>query len=410
MKIFIVVGTRPEVIKLAPVVYSLRDQFDVRLISTGQHLELTQQVINFFRLRPHYSFGCMTEKPDLEILHGCIQKEMRIAIDKEDPDLIIVQGDTLTTYAAAFVGFMLKKPVFHIEAGLRSFVKYSPFPEETLRALVSRLVDFHFAPTSIAYRNLLSEGIRKDRILITGNTVVDALLLAQRLMDEKRVIKEISSYVPEIEDLLRIKKLVLITTHRRENIGSPLKRICNAVRVLAQRYRDVIFLWPLHKNPEVRGIILDEFIKKTDNIVFTEALSYPSMIYLMEKSYILMTDSGGIQEEAPAFGKPVMILRDTTERPEVVDAGIGFLVGNDVEKIVAVFSQLYDNKKLYRGISKKKNPFGDGKASERIKDFLVLEDVRRFLKEYPSSCMDVLNVPKELGYLSLVESKGRSIK
>lgn len=405
MKIFIVVGTRPEVIKLAPVIYSLRERFDVRLISTGQHLELTQQVINFFRLRPHYSFGCMTEKPDLEILHECIQKEMRIAIDKEDPDLIIVQGDTLTTYAAAFVGFMLKKPIFHIEAGLRSFAKYSPFPEEILRALVSRLVDFHFAPTMNAYENLISEGIRKDRILITGNTVVDALLLAQRLMDEKMVLKEISSYVPEIEGMLKTNRLVLITTHRRENIGSPLKRICNAVRMLAKRHRDVIFLWPLHKNPEVRGIVLDGFKKKPDNIVFTEALSYPSMIYLMKESYILMTDSGGIQEEAPAFGKPVMILRDTTERPEVVDAGIGFLVGNDVERIVDVFSQLYDNKKLYRSITRVKNPFGDGKTSERIRDFLMLDNVRSFLKDYPSSCMHVLSVPRSLVYHSLVRGE-----
>ncbi|GAB4538459.1 MAG: UDP-N-acetylglucosamine 2-epimerase (non-hydrolyzing) [Thermodesulfovibrionia bacterium] len=401
MKIFIVFGTRPEVIKLAPVVFSLKERFDVRVVSTGQHLELTQQVINFFRLRPHYSFGCMTEKPDLEILHECIQKEMRIAIDKEEPDLIIVQGDTLTTYAAAFVGFMLKKPVFHVEAGLRSFRKYSPFPEEVLRVLVSRLVDFHFAPTHGACENLLSEGIRKDRILITGNTVVDALLLAQRLMDEKSAIKEVSSYVPEFEGIIKRKRLILITAHRRENIGEPLKRICDAIWSLSQRYKGAFFLWPLHRNPDVRSVILDELSKRPDNIAFTEALSYQGMIYLMKRSYILMTDSGGIQEEASAFGKPVMVLRDTTERPEIVDTGIGFLVGSDVKRIVDVFSELYENKRLYASISMIKNPFGDGKASKRVRDFLMLENVRSFIKTYPSSCMDVLDIPKTLAYRSL---------
>ncbi|GAB4406522.1 MAG: UDP-N-acetylglucosamine 2-epimerase (non-hydrolyzing) [Thermodesulfovibrionales bacterium] len=395
MKIFIVFGTRPEAIKLAPVIYSLRGRFDVRIISTGQHLDMTHQVIDFFRLRPDYSFGCMTERPDLEKLHECIQKEMMIAIDNENPDLIIVQGDTLTTYAAAFVGFMLKKPVFHVEAGLRSFDKYSPFPEEMLRALVSRLADFHFAPTLKAYDNLLSEGIRKDRIMITGNTVVDAILLAQHLINEDAILKELSGYDPNIEKLLNTRRLALITVHRRENIGKPLRDICRAIRLLSERYRDVLFLWPLHKNPEVREIVLEELMNRQENIVFTEALSYQTMIYLMERSYVLMTDSGGIQEEAPAFGRPVMILRDTTERPEVVDAGIGFIVGSDEARIIGVFSQFYEDENICRGISKMSNPFGDGKASERILRFLMLDNVRAFIKEYPSSYMEALDIPED---------------
>ncbi|MFN3479039.1 MAG: non-hydrolyzing UDP-N-acetylglucosamine 2-epimerase [Thermodesulfovibrionales bacterium] len=398
MKIFIVFGTRPEAIKLAPVIYRLRNKFDVKVVSTGQHLELTHQVIDFFRLKPDYSFGCMTDKPDLEKLYECIQKEMRIAIDKEDPDLIIVQGDTLTAYAAAFVGFMLKKPVFHVEAGLRSFNKYSPFPEEMLRVLISRLVDFHFAPTLMAYKNLLSEGIRKDRIIITGNTVVDALLLAQKLLDEKAALEELSGYYPNIEMLLRTKRLSLITVHRRENIGMPLREICRAIRFLSERHKDTLFLWPLHKNPEVREIVLEELMNKKENIMFTEALSYQTMIYLMKRSHILMTDSGGIQEEAPAFGKPVMILRDVTERPEIVDVGIGFLVGSDKDRIIKLFSQFYEDENIYKAISEKINPFGDGKASERILQFLLREVVRDFINGYPSSSREVLNIPDTFNF------------
>jgi len=398
MKIFIVFGTRPEAIKMAPVIYKLRDKFDVRLISTGQHLEMTNQVIDFFQLRPDYSFGCMTEKPDLKKLYECIQKKMSKAIDKEAPDLIIVQGDTLTAYASAFVGFMHKKPVFHIEAGLRSFRKYSPFPEETLRVLISRLADFHFAPTSKAYENLLLEGIRKDRILITGNTVVDALLLAQQLIDENAVLEELSSYDSNIEKSLRTKRLVLITVHRRENIGISLRKICRVMSFLSERYKDILFLWSLHKNPEVRNIVLEELTNKPENIVFTEALSYQTMIYLMKRSHIIMTDSGGIQEEAPTFGKPVMILRDTTERLEIVDAGIGYLVGNDEERIIEVFSRIYEDEDAYKAISKISNPFGDGKASERILEFLMLDNVRAFIKEYSSSYMEILDLPNKLRF------------
>lgn len=396
MKIFIIFGTRPEAIKLAPLINVLRDKFTVRIISTGQHREMVRQVTDFFQLKPDYTFGCMTERPDLEKLHECIQKEIRMAIDTEGPDLIIVQGDTLTTFAAAFVGFMLKKPVFHVEAGLRSFNKYSPFPEEMLRNLVSKLVDFHFAPTSRACENLLSEGIRKDRILITGNTVVDALLLAQRMIDKDIVFKELASYDSNIVRSIETKRLTLITVHRRENIGAALKEICRVVHFLSGRYKDVLFLWPLHKNPEIRKVVLEELMNRPENIVFTEPLSYQTMIYLMKKSHVLMTDSGGLQEEAPTFGKPVMVLRDTTERPEIVEVGIGFIVGNNRERIIEVFSRLNEDEVFYRDISKIRNPFGDGRASERIKHFISQDNVRTFVENYPLSSMEVLELPEEI--------------
>jgi UDP-N-acetylglucosamine 2-epimerase (non-hydrolysing) len=385
MKIFIIFGTRPEAIKLAPVICSLRKSFPIRVVSSGQHLDLTEQVIDFFELHPDYKFGCMTKKPDLENLYMCLARNIKGLIEREDPDLIIIQGDTLTAFAACFMGFMLKKPVFHVEAGLRTFRKFLPYPEEMLRVLMSRIADVHFAPTRQAAENLILEGIRKDRIIITGNTVVDALLLAQTLIDEKRVINDLSQNGANAETLMSGKKLVLVTSHRRENIGVPLKNICKAVKRLAREYKNTIFLWALHKNIEVRNIVLEMMKSRPKNLLIAEAFSYETMVYLMKKSHILLTDSGGIQEEAPAFGKPVIILRDTTERPEVIDSGFGFLAGSNVEKIMNIFSKIHRNKDMYAHLAKKKNPFGDGKASERIRQFLMLDTVQSFIKNYPSS-------------------------
>lgn len=382
MKIFIVFGTRPEAIKLAPLIYRLREKFDVRTISSGQHSDLLNQVIEFFRIEPDYSFGCMTEKPDLEHLYECIHREMRMAIDKEEPDLIVVHGDTFSTYSACFVGFLLKKPVFHLEAGLRTFQKFSPFPEEMLRVLVSRIADYHFAPTQRAWENLVNEGVHKDRIIITGNTIVDALLLADTLMDEEAVLEELAKESQKIQEYLTQRKLVLVTSHRRENIGDPLRHICRSLRSLAHEYPDTFFLWPLHKNPMVREIVSEEMGERPESIVLTETLSYPTMIYLLKKSHIIMTDSGGIQEEVPTFGKPVMVMRDTTERQEVIDAGIGFLVGSDEEKIHEIFTMLHNDRKIRAAIAEKANPFGDGNASERIFQFFMRDDIRSFVKNY----------------------------
>ncbi|MEE8329846.1 MAG: UDP-N-acetylglucosamine 2-epimerase (non-hydrolyzing) [Thermodesulfovibrionia bacterium] len=396
MKIFIVFGTRPEAIKLVPLIYALKDSFTLKVVSSGQHSELLKQVIDFFRIKTDYSFGCMTEKPDLERLYECIHREMRKAIDKENPDLIIVQGDTFTSYSAAFVGFMLKKPVFHLEAGLRTFKRFSPFPEEMLRLLVSRLADFHFSPTRKALENLVSEGIRKDRILITGNTIVDALLLSQKLTDENMVLQELACQDNNIIELLKSKKLVLFTSHRRENIGEPLKKICRTLKKLAKSHEDIFFLWPLHKNPMVREIVFEEMKDKPDNIVLTDTLSYQTIVYLMKNSHIIMTDSGGIQEEVPTFGKPVLILRDITERPEIVDSGLGFIVGSDEDRIIEVFSRINSDIKKYDAFSKIRNPFGDGKASERILQLLQLDSVRSFIDNYPSSSEDVLDFKNKI--------------
>ncbi len=384
MKIFIVFGTRPEAIKLAPLIYKLREQFSVRVVSSGQHSELLQQVIDFFRIEPDYSFGCMTEKPDLEHLYECIHKKMRTAIDKEDPDLIIVQGDTFSAYSACFVGFLLKKPVFHLEAGLRTFKKFSPFPEEMLRLLISRISDLHFAPTEKSQGNLLNEGISKDRVFITGNTVVDALHLADKFLDENAVLEELSGQYDNIKNIINEKKLILVTSHRRENIGEPLKQICSALIQLAASYKDTIFLWPLHKNPAVREIVSVEMKDKPENIILTETLSYQTMIYLMKNSHIIMTDSGGIQEEAPTFSKPVMILREDTERQEVIDSGFGFLVGSDKNRIVEVFASLYNDAGIHETLSKIPNPFGDGLASERILQCLMRSDIKSFIETYNS--------------------------
>jgi UDP-N-acetylglucosamine 2-epimerase (non-hydrolysing) len=388
LKIFVVFGTRPEAIKFAPLIYRLKERFSIRIISSGQHSELLTQALEFFNITPDYSFGCMSKNAglDLENLYECIHREMRVAIDKEDPDLIFVHGDTFSTYSACFVGYLLKKPVFHLEAGLRTFRKFSPFPEEMLRVLVSRIADIHFAPTERAGKNLLAEGVDKDRIFVTGNTIVDAQFLAEKLMDEETVLKELTSERNDIQDLLKDRKLVLVTSHRRENIGEPLKQICRTIKHLAKAHPDTSFLWPLHKNPRVRDIVSVEMAMadRPENIVLTETLAYQAMLYLIKKSFIIMSDSGGIQEEAPTFGKPVIILRDATETPEVLDAGIGFLVGSVKEKITKVFLRLYHDSTLRETIAGIPNPFGDGNASEKIVQFLMRDDIRAFVENYDS--------------------------
>lgn len=394
MKILIIFGTRPEVIKLVPIIYTLREMFTTRIVSTGQHAELMQNVLDFFRIQPDSDLSCMIDKPDLNRLAMHIEYKIHKAVVNENPDLIIVQGDTLTAYAAAFVGYMLLKPVFHLEAGLRTYDKYSPFPEEMIRALISRIADVHFAPTTRARNNLLAEGIRQDRILVTGNTGVDAVQLAQHLINEKVILDELAHLSIGMELLNHDREFVLITTHRRENIGKPLRNICRAVLHLGMQYKNISFIWPLHMNPQVRKIILQEMRQKSENIILTEALSYQAMIYLMKKARMLLTDSGGIQEEASLFGKPLLILRDTTERPEVIEAGFGVLTGSNKELIIKEFARVYEDKKFCEYMSTKQCPFGDGIASERIAKFLMLDEVKAFVSGYPNSVQKILDVRK----------------
>ena len=385
MKVLIVFGTRPEIIKLAPVIHKLKDKIEVKIVRTWQHQELAKDVIKFFKLKPDYNVHYMLKITEGKNTEETVSGDLKNIIKKEEPDLIIVQGDTRTTYTTAFIGFLLKKPILHLEAGLRTYNKFSPFPEEIFRGLVSRIADFHFAPTQKAYDNLVNEGIHKDRIFISGNTIVDATQIALSLLDEKKVFNELIPYRHNIKELIKKKKVVLITSHRRENIGNPLKQICKAVISLSKQYPETLFLWSLHKNPEVRKIVLNEMKRKKENIILTESLSYPTMIFLIKKSHIILTDSGGIQEETTSLNKPVLVLREQTERPEVMENGMGSLVGTDEQKIIKTFSSLSKNSNFHKKNSPGKNPFGDGKTSDRILKFLQLKEIKEFLKKYPES-------------------------
>jgi len=393
----ITLGTRPEAIKLIPLIFALRSQFQVVVVSSGQHDQLLHQVLDFFQVGLDYDLGCMNQVPNLEKLSANIIQAMGGVMTREKPDLVIGQGDTMTVYQTAYVAFLQKIPFIHLEAGLRTGQKFSPFPEEMFRLLVGRLADIHLAPTGLAKENLLREGVAPDRILVTGNTVIDALLLAVDRVKPERVAAELSSWgcptaVVDDPDL----ETVLLTVHRRENIQAAIANICRAVLDLAIRHPRVHFVWALHKNPEVRGKILQALASKTENIHLIEPVSYESLVFLMKKSRVMMTDSGGIQEESPTFGKPVIVLRESTERPEVVEHGFGFVAGPGVptEKIVADFERLYADPDFYASIGRRKNPFGDGRAADRIIRFLLLPEVREFIASYPRSIDSRLPVEK----------------
>lgn len=393
MKIMISLGTRPEAIKLVPLIFKLREAHDVVVVSSGQHDELLDQVLRFFDVKTHYDLNCMGDVPNLEKLSMNIIDTMGTVIGDEDPDAIIVQGDTMTVYQTAFVAFLRKKPLFHLEAGLRTYDKFSPYPEEILRQLVGKLADFHFCPTGKSLDNLLKEGVPRDRILVTGNTVIDALHLAREKVKEENVFRELEEYNFPVERLKQGDQTVLLTVHRRENIGEPMRNICRAVKHLAAKFPHIIFTWVLHKNPHVRKLILDELEGKTENLVTIEPVSYESLVYFMKNSFMMMTDSGGIQEESPTFGKPVIVLRESTERPEIIDSGIGFEMGKGVpeQKIIDTFMKLYEDREFYNNIAAKENPFGDGNASDRIFQLFSSESMQSFLKDYPQSSARTLD-------------------
>ncbi|MFC1898276.1 non-hydrolyzing UDP-N-acetylglucosamine 2-epimerase [Candidatus Cloacimonadota bacterium] len=382
MKALVIFGTRPEIIKLAPIVFKLQEKMEVRVFHTRQHDELADDVIKFFKITPDFNERTMLHMTE-ERRSGRIGQIVRAV----NPDVVIVQGDTFTTYAAAFTAFLLQKPVLHLEAGLRTYRKYSPFPEEMFRRLVSNLSDFHFVPTENSRQNLLSEGIPEDRIFVSGNTIVDAANMALSRIDEKTAMEEIHKYNhdKDLDEMLATKKLVIITAHRRENIGQPLKDICTTMKRLADRYKDLLFLWVLHKNPNVREIVFNEMREKPKNMKFAEAFTYPTMLYFLNKAHLILTDSGGIQEEVVSLHKPVIILREDTERPEVIDYGLGFLVGTDIDKIITAFAQLHEDTAFYDKLTKIDNPFGDGKTSDRVLEFLTTYEVQEYLKNYPES-------------------------
>lgn len=360
MKVALIVGTRPEAIKMAPVALRMRqmpDAFHPILIATAQHREMLDQVLTLFDLQPDYDLNVM--RPDqspFEVTTGVLTR-LQPVLQKERPDLVMVQGDTTSTFTGALAAFYLKIPVAHVEAGLRTYNKYQPFPEEINRHLVSVLADWHFAPTEWARANLLQEGIPPERIFVTGNTVVDALQII------------LARPAPPLPDfVLRLspeQRLLLVTAHRRENWGQPLQHICRALRALAQRFPEVVIAFSVHLNPNVQSIVSQE-LQGIPRIHLLEPIAYPAFVHLMSRSYFILTDSGGIQEEAPSLSKPVLVLREVTERPEGVEAGVLKVVGTNTEWIVAEATRLLTDEVAYREMAQRRNPYGDGHAAERI--------------------------------------------
>lgn len=373
----LVFGTRPEAIKMAPLVKEFQknpDKFKTIVCVTGQHRQMLDQVLQLFEIVPDYDLNIMKQGQDLYDVTARVLVGMRDVLKEAQPDVVLVHGDTTTSTAAALAAFYQQIPVGHVEAGLRTHNIYSPWPEEMNRQITGRIATYNFSPTPLSRQNLLDEGIKEESITVTGNTVIDALYMVvnkiknnQSLDDELKALLKDAGY--DVERLDGGKKLVLITGHRRENFGDGFINMCTAIKDLTQKYPDVDFVYPMHLNPNVRKPIHEVFgedLSNLGNMFFIEPLEYLSFVYLMEKSTIVLTDSGGIQEEAPGLGKPVLVMRDTTERPEALEAGTVKLVGTNYEKIVAEVSALIDNKEYYNKMSQAVNPYGDGLACERI--------------------------------------------
>lgn len=381
-KVMLVFGTRPEAIKMAPLVKEFQmhpDQFQTLVCVTGQHREMLDQVLSIFAIEPDFDLNIMKQGQDLYDVTARVLLGLRDVFKEVHPDIVLVHGDTSTSTTAALAAFYQQIPVGHVEAGLRTYDVYSPWPEEMNRQITGRIATYHFAPTSLSRQNLLGEGVKEDRILITGNTVIDALywvvnkIKGNRELDaELEHVLKISGY--DIHRLDNGKKLVLITGHRRENFGDGFISMCKAIKALTEKYPEVDFVYPMHLNPNVRKPIHEVFgddLSTLDNMFFIEPLEYLSFVYLMEKATIVLTDSGGIQEEAPGLGKPVLVMRDTPERPEALEAGTVKLVGTDYDKIISEVSMLLDDTEYYEAMSKAVNPYGDGLACERIIEKLI---------------------------------------
>lgn len=376
-KVMLVFGTRPEAIKMAPLVKEFQkypDKFTTIVCVTGQHREMLDQVLHIFEIAPDYDLNIMKQGQDLYDVTSRVLLGMRDVLKEVQPDIVLVHGDTTTSTAAALAAFYQQIPVGHVEAGLRTHNIYSPWPEEMNRQLTGRIATYHFAPTPLSRQNLLTENVKPEHIVITGNTVIDALyMVVDKIKSDKMLDKELEGVLLhsgyDVNRLSDGKRLVLITGHRRENFGDGFTSMCKAIQALTQKYQDVDFVYPMHLNPNVRKPIHEVFgedLSNLGNMFFIEPLEYLSFVYLMEKSTIVLTDSGGIQEEAPGLGKPVLVMRDTTERPEALEAGTVKLVGTDFNKIVNEVSKLLTNQEYYERMSKAVNPYGDGKASERI--------------------------------------------
>jgi len=366
-KILVIIGTRPEIIKMIPVIHELGRKskiFDSRTCLTGQHRELSYQLIKYFKIQKDYDLNIMEENQNLHHLTAKMLEKLQEVIEDFKPHIILVQGDTTTAFVGALAGYYQHVQVGHVEAGLRTYEKYAPFPEEMNRRLVGILADHHFAPTERAKKALLSEGIKESNIIVTGNTAIDTLLLIQ----EK--IKDSPPQLGELEPIIsNRRKIVLITGHRRENFGEGFKNICEAIKSLSQKFSDVSFVYPVHLNPNVQKPVY-QILGKLSNVHLIPPMNYVPFVRLMSLSHIILTDSGGIQEEAPSLGKPVLVMREVTERPEAVEAGAAILVGPDRTKIVQEVSRLITDEKSWNAMRQISNPFGDGKAARRIIKYL----------------------------------------
>lgn len=376
-KIMLVFGTRPEAIKMAPLVKAFQaknDEFETIVCVTGQHREMLDQVLHLFDIKPDFDLNIMKQGQDLYDITSRVLLGMRDVFKVCKPDILFVHGDTTTSTAAALAGFYQQIPVAHVEAGLRTNDIYSPWPEEMNRQITGRIATYNLSPTQLSRQNLLKENVDENKITVTGNTVIDALhWVTAKIKSDKKLDDNLSldlkSKGYDTKRLVENRRLILITGHRRENFGDGFLHICHAIQDLAKKFPEVDFVYPMHLNPNVRKPIHQVFgedLNNLGNIFFIEPLEYLPFVFLMEKSDIVLTDSGGIQEEAPGLGKPVLVMRNTTERPEAVDAGTVKLVGTDYDAIVDNVSKLLTDRNLYNKMSKATNPYGDGKACERI--------------------------------------------
>ncbi|TPE54298.1 UDP-N-acetylglucosamine 2-epimerase (non-hydrolyzing) [Maribrevibacterium harenarium] len=370
-KVLTVFGTRPEAIKMAPLVHALAadERFEAKVCVTAQHREMLDQVLELFEITPDYDLNLMKAGQTLPEVTSRILRELTPVLKEFKPDVVLVHGDTATTFAASLAAYYEQIAVGHVEAGLRTGNIYSPWPEEANRKLTGALTKYHFAPTETSKQNLLKENYSEDSIFVTGNTVIDALLMVKSKIDANPSLKaELASLFPFLDES---KKLILVTGHRRESFGGGFERICEALAQTAKHHPDVQILYPMHLNPNVREPV-NRILGDIDNIILIEPQTYLPFIYLMDRAYVILTDSGGIQEEAPSLGKPVLVMRDTTERPEAVSAGTVKLVGTNIQAIVSQLDTLLTDNAAYTEMSFAHNPYGDGQACKRILDSLEL--------------------------------------
>lgn len=367
VKVFITFGTRPEAIKLAPIIKYMEKnpgKFDIKICSAGQHKQMLKQVTDFFSIKTDYNLNLMTNNQSLGLFSSKLLAKIDKLLVESNPDIVLVQGDTATAFLTALASFYKKIKVGHVEAGLRTYNKNNPFPEEINRQLITRVADLHFAPTKKALDNLINEGVDRGSIFLTGNTTVDALELAKVLIEKNKKSIELTKIFKSLD---YDKKIVLVTMHRRESFGEEIRNICIALKTIAKKYSKIQIVYPVHLNPNVKDPVF-ELLSNTHNIVLTEPLDYQSMLLLMSRSFIIITDSGGIQEEAPSFGKPVLVIRKETERTESIEAGISKLVGTDPEDLIMSFSEILEKPGLYEKMIPVVNPYGDGNAADKISE------------------------------------------